>query len=162
MEHIFDTKVNNGSVKWFRNSLGYAFITYLGGENQGKDLFVHHSGIQPTKSQYKTLQQGEYVTFSVTNGANGPQAVQVKGIGGGPLMCDYWHDKKEQSLDNINQQLSLLTNLEIEALNQRNARLETAKANLKTTKDEEKKEVECFYCLLYFCCLMGMGCCLAI
>jgi len=95
---LSESSINNGSVKWFRNSLGYGFITYLEGENQGKDLFVHHSGIQPTKSQYKTLQQGEYVTFSVTTGANGPQAVQVKGISGGPLMCDYWHDKKEQSL----------------------------------------------------------------
>lgn len=95
---VIESSDNNGSVKWFRNTLGYGFITYLDGENQGKDVFVHHSGIQPSKSQYKTLQQGEYVTFSVTNGKNGPQAVQVKGIGGGPLMCDYWHDKKEQTV----------------------------------------------------------------
>lgn len=95
---VIESSDNNGSVKWFRNTLGYGFITYLDGEDQGKDVFVHHSGIQPSKSQYKTLQQGEYVTFSVTSGKNGPQAVQVKGIGGGPLMCDYWHDKKEQTV----------------------------------------------------------------
>lgn len=95
---VIESSDNNGSVKWFRNSLGYGFITYLDGDNKGKDVFVHHSGIQPSKSQYKTLQQGEYVTFSVTNGMNGPQAVLVKGISGGPLMCDYWHEKKEQSL----------------------------------------------------------------
>merc|ERR1711907_701363 len=88
--------LNQGTVKWFRNSLGYGFLTFLDGENKGQDVFVHHSGIKPNKSQYKTLQQGEYVNFSVIKGNNGPQAIDVQGICGGPLMCDYWYDKKEQ------------------------------------------------------------------
>jgi len=87
--------LNKGTVKWFRNSLGYGFLTYLDGNNKGKDVFVHHSGIKPIKSQYKTLQQGEYVDFSVIDGDNGPQAINVQGVCGGPLMCDYWYDKKE-------------------------------------------------------------------
>lgn len=89
--------VHKGTVKWFRNSLGYGFLTHLDGDKKGTDVFVHHSGINPEKSQYKTLQQGEYVEFGVTPGDNGPQAVNVRGVCGGPLMCDYWHDKRESN-----------------------------------------------------------------
>ncbi len=61
----------NGTVKWFDSEKGYGFIT---GED-GKDVFVHFSQIQ--KDGYKTLDKGEAVSYSVTDGAKGPQAENV-------------------------------------------------------------------------------------
>lgn len=61
----------NGTVKWFNSEKGYGFIT---GED-GKDVFVHFSQIQ--KEGYKTLQEGEAVSYEVTDGAKGPQAENV-------------------------------------------------------------------------------------
>lgn len=77
-----------GQTKWFSDKLGYGFITIQAGENKGKDIFVHHSGIKPLNSNYKTLKKGEYVSFILVDGDNGQQAVNVMGIGGGTLMCD--------------------------------------------------------------------------
>ena len=77
-----------GQCKWFSDKLGYGFITIQSGENKGKDIFVHHSGIKPLNSNYKTLRKGEYVNFKLIDGDNGLQAVNVTGIGGGSLMCD--------------------------------------------------------------------------
>lgn len=77
-----------GQVKWFGDNLGYGFITINDGPEKGKDIFVHHSGIKPANSNYKTLRKGEYVNFNVIKGANGLQAIDITGINGGPLMCD--------------------------------------------------------------------------
>ena len=77
-----------GQCKWFNDKLGYGFITVQYGEDKGKDIFVHHSGIKPLNSNYKTLKKGEYINFSIINGDNGLQAVNVTGICGGSLMCD--------------------------------------------------------------------------
>jgi cold shock CspA family protein len=77
-----------GNCKWFNKKLGYGFITVYTGENKGRNIFVHHSGIKPLNSHFKTLRKGEYVHFNVIEGTNGPQAVSVTGICGGPLMCD--------------------------------------------------------------------------
>lgn len=78
-----------GQCKWFSDKLGYGFITVRDGEHKGKDIFVHHSGIKPLNSNYKTLKKGEYVNLNVTTGENGlVQAVDITGIGGGSLMCD--------------------------------------------------------------------------
>jgi len=78
-----------GSTKWFNDKLGYGFITICDGEDKGKDIFVHHSGIKPLNSNYKTLRKGEYIQFNIITGLNGLQAIDVTGIKGGPLMCDY-------------------------------------------------------------------------
>jgi cold shock CspA family protein len=78
-----------GQVKWFNPRLGYGFITVVDGEDKGKDIFAHHSGIKPTNSNYKTLEKGEYIQFNVIYGQNGIQAVEITGIKGGPLMCDF-------------------------------------------------------------------------
>lgn len=78
-----------GQVKWFNPKLGYGFITVVDGDDKGKDIFVHHSGIKPSNSNYKTLEKGEYIQFNVTTGNNGLQAVDITGIKGGPLMCDF-------------------------------------------------------------------------
>ena len=61
-----------GKVKWFTNVKGYGFIEKEGG---GQDIFVHYSAIQGEK--YKTLKQGELVTFDLAEGQKGPQATNV-------------------------------------------------------------------------------------
>lgn len=77
-----------GHVKWFNDRLGYGFCTVISGPDIGKDIFVHHSGIRPLNSNYKTLRKGEYINFNMTTGHTGLQASNVTGINGGPLMCD--------------------------------------------------------------------------
>ncbi len=61
-----------GKVKWFSNVKGYGFIEKEGG---GPDIFVHYTAIQGEK--YKTLEQGEAVTFDVVQGEKGPHAANV-------------------------------------------------------------------------------------
>ena len=61
-----------GTVKWFYESKGYGFITPQDGS---KDVFVHHSAI--TGSGFKTLAEGQRVTFDVKEGPKGPQAENV-------------------------------------------------------------------------------------
>lgn len=77
-----------GQCKWFNDRLGYGFITIQTGPDKGKDVFVHHSGVRPLNSNYKTLAKGEYVNFNIVAGGNGMQAIDVTGINGGTLMCD--------------------------------------------------------------------------
>jgi cold shock protein len=61
-----------GTVKWFKNDLGFGFIAP---DQGGKDIFVHHSGIQ--MDGYKTLREGQRVMFHVERGPKGPQATDV-------------------------------------------------------------------------------------
>ncbi len=60
-----------GTVKWFNNQKGFGFIS----DEQGNDVFVHFSGI--ATDGYKTLEEGVAVEFDITEGAKGPQAVNV-------------------------------------------------------------------------------------
>jgi len=60
-----------GTVKWFNDSKGFGFIEQDG----GKDVFVHHSAIQA--DGFKSLQEGERVSFNVVDGAKGPSAANV-------------------------------------------------------------------------------------
>jgi CspA family cold shock protein len=62
-----------GKVKWFNNSKGYGFIEQ---DNGGKDLFVHHSAIQG--EGFKSLTEGDRVSFDVVQGAKGPAAENVR------------------------------------------------------------------------------------
>jgi cold shock protein len=64
-----------GQVKWFNESKGFGFITP---EDGSKDVFVHFSAIQD--GGFKTLAEGQKVTFSIENGAKGPSAVNVTSI----------------------------------------------------------------------------------
>ena len=60
-----------GKVKWFNDSKGYGFIT----GDDGTDLFVHHGEIQG--EGFKSLAEGEAVTFEVAQAEKGPRAINV-------------------------------------------------------------------------------------
>jgi CspA family cold shock protein len=61
----------NGTVKWFDDRKGYGFIQ----QEDGPDVFVHHSGINGVG--FKSLREGDAVTFDIEDGKKGPAAVNV-------------------------------------------------------------------------------------
>jgi cold shock protein len=64
----------NGTVKWFSNKKGYGFISH----EAGKDIFVHYSSIN--SDGFKTLAEGEDVSFEVEDGQRGPVAKNVQKV----------------------------------------------------------------------------------
>ena len=63
--------MTDGTVKWFNDSKGYGFIT----SEDGSDVFVHHSSIQG--NGFKSLAEGDSVSFDVENGPKGLKAMNV-------------------------------------------------------------------------------------
>ncbi len=63
--------MTNGTVKWFSEKKGYGFIE----QEDGPDVFVHFSGI--STDGFKTLNEGDQVTFEIEQGQKGPSAVNV-------------------------------------------------------------------------------------
>lgn len=61
----------NGIVKWFNDSKGFGFIE----QEDGPDVFVHHSAIQ--SSGFRSLSEGDRVTFEIEQGPKGPAAANV-------------------------------------------------------------------------------------
>jgi CspA family cold shock protein len=68
-----EVEMATGTVKWFNDSKGFGFITP---DDGGKDLFAHHSNIQ--MGGYKSLKEGQKVSFDVTQGQKGPAAANIK------------------------------------------------------------------------------------
>jgi len=66
--------MSEGKVKWFNEHKGFGFIE----NDEGGDLFVHHSAIQG--EGFKTLSEGQRVSFDVTAGKKGPAAENVKAL----------------------------------------------------------------------------------
>ena len=63
--------MNKGVVKWFNDSKGYGFIE----QEDGPDVFVHHTSINA--SGFRSLNEGDHVTFEIEQGEKGPAAVNV-------------------------------------------------------------------------------------
>jgi len=66
-----EKKMAKGTVKWFNESKGFGFIS----SEDGTDVFVHYSAIQG--DGFKTIHEGDVVTFEVEMGPKGPKAVNV-------------------------------------------------------------------------------------
>ena len=62
----------SGKVKWFDNTKGYGFIA----QEDGKDIFVHHTNI--LGKGYKTLHEGQWVTYERVDSDKGPKALNVQ------------------------------------------------------------------------------------
>ena len=61
----------NGTVKWFNDSKGFGFIA----SEEGSDVFVHHTSIQG--NGFKSLAEGDTVSFDTESGPKGPKAINV-------------------------------------------------------------------------------------
>lgn len=61
----------NGTVKWFNDSKGFGFIA----TEDGRDVFVHHTSIQG--NGFKSLAEGDSVSFDIEKGPKGPKAINV-------------------------------------------------------------------------------------
>jgi CspA family cold shock protein len=73
VEQRGEPAVAEGSVKWFNAEKGYGFISVDGG---GPDVFVHFSSIEG--EGYKSLDEGQRVSFDIEQGQKGPQAARVR------------------------------------------------------------------------------------
>jgi len=69
-----ESALAKGTVKWFSNKKGYGFIAH----EEGKDIFVHYSSIN--SDGFKTLSEGENVSFEVEDGQRGPVAKNVQKV----------------------------------------------------------------------------------
>lgn len=66
-----EKKMAEGTVKWFNDAKGFGFIE----QNDGPDVFVHFSAIQA--DGFKSLSEGDRVSFDITQGQKGPQSANV-------------------------------------------------------------------------------------
>jgi cold shock CspA family protein len=97
-----ETHLYRGRVKWFQPRKGFGFITLRTGETnedgtpETTDIFVYHKGLKVAVEQYRYLMEGEYVEFNLGKSDNTSQvcqAVNVRGIDGGMLMCETQNER---------------------------------------------------------------------
>jgi CspA family cold shock protein len=67
--------MTTGTVKWFNDSKGFGFVT---SDNGGEDLFAHFSAIN--MNGFKTLHEGQKVSFDITQGQKGKQASNIQSL----------------------------------------------------------------------------------
>jgi CspA family cold shock protein len=72
---LLEEKMSTGTVKWFNDAKGFGFITP---DDGGEDLFAHFSEVQA--SGFKSLQEGQKVTFEVKQGPKGQQAANIRPV----------------------------------------------------------------------------------
>ena len=95
-------QTHSGRCKWFSNRLGYGFITIdtrEEGSSTPEDVFIHQTNVHPSSSTFRTLYQGEYLSFALSSTDGSWQAVSVTGINGGPLLCDAQRRRDGESRD---------------------------------------------------------------
>lgn len=66
-----------GKVKWWNDKLGFGFATILDGPTRGREVFIHHTSIVAPVTSYRSLRKNDFVSFNVTRGINGEQAINV-------------------------------------------------------------------------------------
>lgn len=93
---VLDEKRTNigeyiGICRWYHSTSGYGFIMTMDDNYKNYDLYVNSSLLRPSSAEQPRLYKGEYVQFDIRSTPKGPQAYNVTGIKGGPLMCDILH-----------------------------------------------------------------------
>jgi cold shock CspA family protein len=92
--------IYEGRVKWFNNKAGYGFVTVIGGDKDGLDVFSHHSSICVGDEQYKYLVQGEYIEFKISTmetDDSKQQATSICGVKGGKLLCETRNENRSSN-----------------------------------------------------------------
>ena len=101
-ESVPESERYTGRIKWFNNSRGYGFLSYKGSDGSDKDVFVHFSAINcQNDNSFRTLTQGEYVSFSLAD-SNKPgqlQASNITGVNGGPLLSEQREQNRQSRGD---------------------------------------------------------------
>ena len=84
-----------GRVKWFDSKKGFGFIVDIN-SSDSDEYFVHHSRLNTEQPCFKALYEGEYVEFAVVVENEKKLADNVRGISGGPLMCESRRSNRRQ------------------------------------------------------------------
>jgi len=85
----------SGRVKWFDSKKGFGFIVDIN-SGDSDEYFVHHSRLTTSESCFKALYEGEYVEFGVVVENEKKLADNVRGVSGGPLMCESRRSNRRQ------------------------------------------------------------------
>ena len=100
MSEDSNATVYEGRVKWFNNKAGYGFVTVIGGDKDGLDVFSHHSSVCVGDEQYKYLVQGEYIEFKISTmntDDTKQQATDIGGVKGGKLLCETRNENRRSN-----------------------------------------------------------------